>query len=528
MNVAPFTKRRTAAVVGAGPGGLASAMLLAAAGVDVTVYERLDAVGGRTRVVEAEGYRFDVGPTFFLYPEILQSLFHRCGLALEDFVTLKRLDPHYRLKFEGGPELVTTSDIDRLETEIAKISPADARNIRRFLERGRAKLAAFRPVLQKPFLSPLDLLAPDVLKSLRWLAPLSSVDEDLGRLFKDPRIRLAFSFQTKYLGMSPFRCPSLFTILSFLEYEFGVWHPIGGCGALSEGMAEAARQLGVKFRLGEAVDEITFEGRRATGVVTRGGRDPADAVVVNGDFAHAIPKLIPAWLRKGWSDKKIEKADYSCSTFMLYLGIEGRYEDLDHHTIVLSRDYRRNIAEIEEAKVVPHEPSFYVQNPARADPACGDATRSSLYVLVPVGHCGTIDWAAEKAAFRDTVVARLEAFGLTDLSKRIRYEKVVSPEDWRDDLAIYRGATFNLSHTLGQMLLFRPKNKFEGVDGVYIVGGGTHPGSGLPVIYEGARITSDLVLEDLKLGDRVPSYADEMPLATPAHADSLSTSSSDA
>ncbi len=504
-------------------------MLLAAAGVDVTVYERLDAVGGRTRVVEAEGYRFDIGPTFFLYPEILQGLFHRCGLALEDFVTLKRLDPHYRLIFEGGPELVTTSDIDRLEAEVAKISPADARNIRRFLERGRAKLKAFRPVLQKPFLSPLDLLAPDVLKSLRWLAPLSSVDEDLGRLFRDPRIRLAFSFQTKYLGMSPFRCPSLFTILSFLEYEFGVWHPMGGCGALSEGMAEAARSLGVRFRLGEDVREIAFEGRRATGVVTRLGTEAADAVVVNGDFAHAIPKLIPARLRRGWSDAKVANAAYSCSTFMLYLGIEGRYDHLDHHSIVLAKDYRRNIAEIEAAEVAPDEPSLYVQNPSRSDPAFGDADHSSLYVLVPVGHCGTIDWAAEKTRYRDMIVARLERFGLTDLGKRIRYEKIVSPEDWRDDLAIYRGATFNLSHTLGQMLLFRPKNRFEGVDGVYLVGGGTHPGSGLPVIYEGARITADLVLEDLDLGTRIPTaMANEMPLTAATQADPLFTSSQDA
>ncbi len=505
MNVVRLATRKAAAVVGAGPGGLAAAMLLAAAGVDVTVYERLPTVGGRTRVVEADGFRFDVGPTFFLYPEILRGLFHRCGLALEDFVTLKRLDPHYRLVFEGGPDLVATSDIDRLEAEVAKLDPADARNIRRFLERGRRKLEAFRPVLQKPFLSPLDLLSGDVLKSLRWLAPLSSVDEDLGKLFRDPRIRLAFSFQTKYLGMSPFRCPSLFTILSFLEYEFGVWHPLGGCGALSEGMAAAARSLGVRFRLGEEVSAITFEGRRATGVATPSGTEAADAVVVNGDFAHAIPRLIPDRLRRTWSDRRIDKAAFSCSTFMLYLGIEGRYDHLDHHTIFLSRDYRQNIAEIEAAEVPPREPSVYVQNPSRTDPAFGDADRSSLYVLVPVGHCGTIDWAAERQAFRDKVVARLEGFGLTDLSERIRYERIVSPEDWRDDLAIHRGATFNLSHTLGQMLLFRPRNRFEGVNGVYLVGGGTHPGSGLPVIYEGARITADLVLEDLKLGSRIPA-----------------------
>ncbi len=509
-------RQKRVAVIGAGPGGLASAMLLAAAGTDVTIFERAARVGGRTSTIEDGAYRFDVGPTFFLYPQVLQSLFHRCGLSLDDFVTLKRLDPHYLLKFEDGPELRATADLDKLEAEIAKIDPADAKNIRAFIARGRSKLEAFRPVLQKPFLSPFDLLTPDVLKSLRWLGPLSSVDDDLGRLFKDERIRLAFSFQTKYLGMSPFRCPSLFTILSFLEYEFGVWHPIGGCGAVSEGMAEAAGQLGATIRLEQPVEGIEFEGRRATGIRTREGVEPFDAVVVNGDFAQAIPRLIPAALRKRWSDAKIEKASYSCSTFMLYLGVEGRYDQLDHHTIFLSRAYRQNVAEIEAAERPPTDPSIYVQNPSRSDPAFGGPDHASLYVLVPVGHCGKIDWEAEKARFRDVVIDRLEKFGLTGLRQRIRYEKMVTPDDWRDQLGIYRGATFNLAHTLDQMLLFRPKNRFEGVDGVYLAGGGTHPGSGLPVIYEGARITADLVLRDFGLGHRVPvSVMGEMPLSAP-------------
>ncbi|MDQ4060229.1 MAG: phytoene desaturase family protein [Pseudomonadota bacterium] len=513
---------RRVAIVGAGPGGLAAAMLLAATGVRVTVFERLRAVGGRTRVVEADGFRFDVGPTFFLYPEILRGLFARCGMDLDRFVTLARVDPQYRLVFEGGPEVRATYDLARLEAEIAKIDPQDARNIRRFLEQGRRKLAAFQPVLQRPFTSLSDYLTPDLLKALARLGPLRSVDADLGRLFRDPRTRLAFSFQTKYLGMSPFRCPSLFTILAFLEYEFGVWHPMGGCGQLSEAMAEAARRLGAEIRLAEPVEEIAFEGRKATGVRTRSGFHAADAVVVNADFAHAVPRLIPDRLRPRWSDKRIAEARYSCSTFMLYLGIEGRYDRLDHHNILLARDYKRNIAEIEEARHPPGEPSIYVQNPCRTDPAFGDANRSSLYVLVPVGHCGAIDWDREKRAYRDRVIDRLEALGLDSLRERIRYERIVTPPDWREDLAIHLGATFNLAHSLDQMLYFRPQNRFGDVQGVYLVGGGTHPGSGLPVIYEGARITSDLVLHDLGLETRArivtEPRASEMPMPQEVHA----------
>ena len=489
--------RRSAVVVGAGPGGLAAAMLLAAQGADVTVFEKDPVVGGRTKTVQAEGFRFDMGPTFFLYPQILQGIFARCGLDMADYVELKRVDPSYRLIFENGPEVRASSDMEVLEREIAKLDAQDAKAIRRFIERNRVKLEAFTPVLQRPFSSLTDYLAPNVLKALGQLLPWGSVDDELKRYFRDPRVRLAFSFQTKYLGMSPFRCPNLFTFLAYLEFEYGVWHPVGGCGAVSEGMAAAARRLGVDIRLGEPVKRLVFEGRRAVGVETSAGVAKADAVVVNADFAESMTKLVPNTLRRNWSDEKIAAKKYSCSTFMLYLGVEGEY-DLDHHNIYLAEDYEGNIAEIERADATPANPSIYVCNPARTDRSFAPNGGSSLYVLVPVGHCGKVDWEKERGAFHERVLDRLEGFGLKDLRQRIRYERCLTPEDWREQFAIYRGATFNLAHGLDQMLYFRPHNKFEDLDGVYLVGGGTHPGSGLPVIYEGARITSDLVIADWK------------------------------
>jgi phytoene desaturase len=494
------TEKRVA-IAGAGPGGLAAAMLLARQGLKVTLFEKDTAVGGRTRTWEAEGHRFDMGPTFFLYPQILEGIFARCGLDMADYIKLERVDPSYRLAFEGGPDVRVSGDMETLEREIGKLNLDDAKSIRKFIDANRQKLADFTPVLQKSFTSLFDYLAPKVLLALRHIVPFATVDEELGRYFKDPRVRLAFSFQTKYLGMSPFRCPNLFTFLAYLEYEFGVWHPLGGCGAVSEGMASAARDLGVDIRLAEPVKSLTFSGRRATGVLTREGETPADAVVINADFAHAVTSLIPNRLRSRWSDSRVEAMKYSCSTFMLYLGVDGLY-DQDHHNIFLSRNYAQNIAEIEEAAVPPSEPSMYVANPGRTDPAFARGGRSSLYVLVPVGHCGKIDWGALKQSFRDMVLERLETLGFQDLRRRIRYERVFTPEDWRDQLAVYRGATFNLAHGLDQMLYFRPHNRLQDVDGVYLVGGGTHPGSGLPVIYEGARISADLLLADL--GIRAP------------------------
>lgn len=497
--------RPRVAVIGAGPGGLAAAMLLAAQGARVTLHEKDAVAGGRTRTLTTDqGYRFDLGPTFFLYPRILSEIFASCGASLEEEVALIRLDPQYRLVFEGSETIEATPDLARMEAEIARLAPADARGLRPFFDENRRKLAAFRPVLENAFGSPSRFLTPGLLKSLPLMRPHQTVDQDLARFFKDPRVRLAFSFQTKYLGMSPFRCPSLFTILSFLEYEHGVFHPVGGCGAVSEAMARVAGRLGVDIRLGSPVERISFDGRKATGVEAGGARHAADAVVVNADFAHAMPQLIPDALRRRWPDRRIARARYSCSTFMLYLGVEGQFPGLAHHSILLAEDYRRNITQI-EAGEIPDVPSIYLHHPGATDASMAPPGHSSLYVLVPVPNLRDaeergFDWTAEAPRYRRLALDRLRQLGLPDLENRIRYERMVTPREWRDEYAVGFGATFNLSHDLGQMLCFRPRNRFDDVAGVYLVGGGTHPGSGLPVIYEGARITTGLLARDLGLG----------------------------
>ncbi|MDX1657046.1 MAG: FAD-dependent oxidoreductase, partial [Candidatus Competibacteraceae bacterium] len=199
-------------IVGAGPGGLAASLLLARAGLQVTVLERQSRVGGRTSAIEAEGFRFDRGPTFFLYPRVLEEIFAATGHNLHDHVDLIRLDPQYRLIFGGGGRIDATPDIPRLMEEIAAISPHDAQALPRFLDDNRHKLAAFQSVLESPFSSWRDTINPQLLAKLPLIKPWLSLDRDLGRYFKDPRVRLAFSFQSKYLGMSPYRCPSLFSI----------------------------------------------------------------------------------------------------------------------------------------------------------------------------------------------------------------------------------------------------------------------------------------------------------------------------
>lgn len=491
-------------IVGAGPGGLATAMLLARSGVDVTVVERHARVGGRTSTMEQDGFKFDRGPTFFLYPRVLREIFADAGYDLDREVPMERLDPQYRLVFGGGGQMDATPDVRRMEGQIAALSAHDAAEFRNFLARNRRKLAGFMPVLETPFERWSDLLRPEMLRLLPLMKPWLSLDGDLRAHFEDERVRLGFSFQSKYLGMSPFRCPSLFSILSFLEYEHGVFHPVGGCGAVTSAMARIAQEMGVAVLTEEPVEEILVEagghgGRgRAVGVRTARRRLKADAVVVNADFAEAMRRLVPGRYRRRWSDRTIARKTYSCSTFMMYLGIDGRYDEVAHHTIYLAEHYRQNLRDIEELHCLSEDPSFYVQNASVTDATLAPRGQSTLYVLLPVTHASAqVDWARETPRFRQLAIRQLKRIGIRDVERRIRTERIMTPAGWSEEFGLFKGATFSMKHSLNQMLHLRPHNRFEDVDGMYLTGGGTHPGSGLPVIFQSARISARLLLEDL-------------------------------
>ena len=491
---------RRAVIIGAGPGGLAAALLLAKSGVQVTIVEKRSSVGGRTSTMEQDGFKFDIGPTFFLYPRVLQEIFAAAGYDLNREVPMTRLDPQYRLVFGSGGELLATPNVERMEQAIAAISPEDAMRFHRFITHNRNKLDKFMPFLQSPFESWKDLAKPGMLKLLPLLSPWKSLDQDLQVHFKDERIRLGFSFQSKYLGMSPFRCPSLFSILSFLEYEHGVFHPTGGCGSVTKAMARMAGEMGVEISTDEPVEEVLLEGGKAVGVRTSKRTLPADAVVMNADFAGAAKRLIPNKSRRRWTDERLAKKKYSCSTFMLYLGIEGRYDDVSHHTIYLAENYKDNLRDIEERHVLSANPSFYVQNACVTDETLAPKGKSTLYVLLPVTHdTGSVTWEQEAPRYRALALEQLRKIGIHDVERRIVTEKVMTPTGWGEEFDLYRGATFSMAHSLDQMLHLRPHNRFEDVAGMYLVGGGTHPGSGLPVIFESARITSRLLLEDLRI-----------------------------
>lgn len=488
-------------IVGAGPGGLAAALQAAYAGARVTVLEKQPRVGGRTATLRRDGFCFDLGPTFFLYPRVLAEIFASVERDLWHEVPMQRLDPQYRVTFGLGGQLDATPNLKEMEQQIARLSPRDVGGFTRFMRDNREKLARFRPILESPFQRSSDLARLRYLPALQWLRPWRSLSQELSQYFSDPRLMLAFSFQSKYLGMSPFRCPSLFSILSYLEYEYGVYHPLGGCGRISERMGEIAREMGVDIRLSEPVEGFEFRGKRPTAVRTAEGSYPCDSVVINADFAEAMRTMVPDALRRRWTDQRIARKKFSCSTFMLYLGIRGRYAHLPHHSIHIAADYDRNLRQIERDRVLPDDPSFYVQNASVTDASLAPDGYSTLYVLVPVPHQNSgVEWnGATRRMFRQRTLDQLRRIGLKDIKDRIVVEHMLTPEDWQSQYSIYRGATFNLAHGLDQMLHRRPHNCFEDLDGVYLVGGGTHPGSGLPVIYESSRISCKQMLPTLGL-----------------------------
>ncbi|MBX3402003.1 MAG: phytoene desaturase [Phycisphaeraceae bacterium] len=516
--------RHEVAVVGAGPGGLASAMLLAAAGARVRVYESMSDVGGRTSRITLDSNRgqfaFDRGPTFFLMPYVLEEIFAATGRTLTDYADLTRLDPMYRLimgRGQSGEEsplrIDTTQDVSEMARRIAAIEPRDGANFERFIRDTRTKLRLMEPILRSPMRGVGDVVGAGSARFLPHLSPHLSVDGLLSTYFRNPYVRMAVSFQSKYLGMSPLECPSLFSILPFIEYEYGIWHPRGGCNALMHAMADVCREMGVEFRFNSPIAGIEFDGARATGIrLADGTIVDHEHVVVNADASAALKRFIPEAVRLrfgsglgGASDQHIDSRRYSCSTYMLYLGIDGA-ADLPHHTIYISSDYRQNLEDITTNGVLSRDPSVYVCNPTPLDSTLAPCGCTSLYVLMPTPNTrvGSIDWRAESLRVREVVLEQLERrFGIADIEQRIVVEKRITPLDWRDGAdgmgAINFGATFNLAHNLMQMLHRRVAHKLEGLDGVWFVGGGTHPGSGLPVIFLSAQIGARMLAEELGL-----------------------------
>lgn len=480
-------------IVGAGPGGLTAAMLLANRGFEVTVFEKDRRVGGRNAAIEQNGYRFDTGPTFLMMKFILDEVFEEAGQHVDDHLQCVKLEPMYRLQFDDA-RLEPTTEREAMLRQLDTCFPGNRAGYDRFMAVEERRFKVMYPCLQKDYSSIRQYLTRDLLRALPRLSLGRSLIGVLGDYFRGDKLKLSFTFQSKYLGMSAWDCPGAFAILPYVEHAHGVYHVMGGLSEISEAMARVCREAGVDLRLGTPVRQLLLDGRSVRGVeLADGERVTADETVINADFGHAMKHLVPPGVLRKYRPEKVDGRAYSCSTFMLHLGLDKVY-DLPHHTIFFAHDYQANIRDIFQRKVLSEDLSFYIRNASPIDPSLAPAGHSSVYVLVPVpNRTAAIDWAREAAGFRERVVAAMERrAGMDDLAAHIREEVVFTPQTW-EEMGIQVGATFNLAHSLNQMLYLRPRNKFEELDHCYLVGGGTHPGSGLPTIYESGRIAANLI-----------------------------------
>jgi phytoene desaturase len=490
--------RARIAVVGAGPGGLTNAMILAHRGFDVTVFEQKDVVGGRNAPLRLGDYTFDTGPTFLMMKFVLEQVFRLAGREAADHLDFIPLDPLYRLKI-GGVEIFPSPDPEKTKAQIAEHFSGNEDGVDRFMAAEGARFKRLMPCLQKDYGSLLAYLSPIFMRALPRMSLGRTVFGNLGRYFDHDDLKLCFAFQSKYLGMSPWDCPAFFTMLSYIEHAFGIDHVRGGLNRISAAMADVLKEEGGTLRLNTHVDQLLLDGRRATGVrLADGTEEHFDRVVINADFGQAMGSLVPGGVLRRYSPEKLKRWKLSCSTFMLYLGVKTQYPDLPHHNVIFADDYRANIDDITVRGTLTDGPSLYVQNASVTDPTLAPEGCSTIYVLVPCPNTrADVDWAAESDRYADEVLEIIETSGGFDgLRGAIEAKKIITPDNWRDDYNVYEGATFNLAHTMGQVLFFRPHNRFQEIRNCYLVGGGTHPGSGLPTIYESGRISADLICKD--------------------------------
>lgn len=489
-------RRPHAVVIGAGFGGLAAAIRLGARGWRVTVLEKLDAPGGRAYVFRQDGFTFDAGPTIITAPYLLEELWALCGRRMADDVDLRPMDPFYHIRFDDGTTMSCAADPEATRAEVARIAPEDAAGFDRFLsDSERIYRVAFGELGDRPFhrLGTLLAAVPDMVR----LGGYRTVHAKVGDYFTNPKLRIAFSFHPLLIGGNPLTTTAYYCLIAHLERLHGVHYAMGGMGALVRGMARLIEGHGNAVRCNAEVAEITTAGGRATGVRLASGEEiPADIVISNADAGWTYSKLLARHKRRRWTDRKVARARYSMSLFVWYFGTNRRFEDVYHHTMVLGPRYEELLRDIFARKRLAQDFSLYLHRPTATDRSLAPPGCDAFYVLAPVPHLGSgTDWSAMAEPYRAAIQRRLEETVLPGLGSSIVTSRVLTPQDFRDRLLSVNGAAFSLEPQLFQSAWFRPHNRSEEVEDLYLVGAGTHPGAGVPGVISSARILDRLVPE---------------------------------
>ena len=512
LAAADFSSRQegpSAIVIGSGFGGLAAAIRLRASGYRVTVLEKLDAPGGRAYVWRQDGFTFDAGPTIITAPFMLEELWALCGRKLADDVELRPMDPYYRVRFADGSHFDYSGDAAAMRAEVARLYPADLPGFEALQqEADRCYRLGFEELGTVAFDTVGDLLAavPSMMKMRAWRSLYSLVAKHL----TDPKLRMVMSFHPLLIGGNPFAVTCVYSLITSLERRFGVHWAMGGTGNLVRGLVGLLEGSGAQLRCNAEVREITCEPHsaragvglhnrpgkpRATGVVLASGeRLSADIVVSNADTAWTYRHLIRPEFRSHWSDRKIDNGRYSMSLFVWYFGTNRQYTDVPHHMMLLGPRYRELLDDIFKHHTLAKDFSLYLHRPTASDPSMAPPGCDAFYVLAPVPHLDSgTDWAAQAEPYREAIATLLERTVLPGFQPHVVTSRVTTPQDFHDRLLSVKGAAFGLEPLLLQSAWFRPHNRSEDIDGLFMVGASTHPGAGVPGVLSSAKALASVV-----------------------------------
>lgn len=491
-------QKRTALVIGAGIGGIATAARLAKNGYDVTVLEKESTPGGRCNQVLRDGHRFDIGPTLFLMPEIWEETFAALGQKMSDYLELKRIDPTYKVHFDDGLQLELTSNLGEMQRQLERVEKSGFTGFLSYMAEGSKHYkTSLEKFVGRNFYNVFEYFSPGNLPLLFQLKALRKHYANTGRFFQNEQLKAAFTFQNMYLGLSPYDAPATYSLLQYTELAEGVWYPMGGMYAAIQALVKIAERLGVRFIYNAPVKRIITSKSKVLGAVLENGTPfTADIFVGNADLPYIYKELLP----ENNEAKKLDQKLYTCSTIMFYWGVDKEYPQIAHHNVFLGGDYKDSFDQIFNDHTLPEVPSFYVHAPARTDPAAAPNGQETLYVLVPVGHLDARaeqDWDTLVDRARETVLARLaKEMGAEDLRGHIKFEIVYQPRVWKERFNLEKGAAFGLSHNFWQVGYLRPQNRHKQYKNLYFAGASTHPGTGLPIVLLSARLTTERILKE--------------------------------
>ena len=487
-----------AIIIGAGIGGLASAMRLGAKGYRVTVIDRLDRAGGRASSITQGGHRFDLGPTIVTVPQILRELWAACGRDFDRDVVLKPMDPFYEIRFDDGQTFTMRKDPAAMRAEVARIAPADAKGYAAFLKGAEARYRfGFEDLGRRPMHKLLDLIK--VLPSFVRYRADRSVYGHAAAHVRDEHLRFALSFHPLFIGGDPFRVTSMYALVSHLEAAFGVHYAMGGVQAIADAMAAVVRDQGGTVVQGTEVDEVLITDGRASGVRLVGGEVlAADIVVSNADAGHTYDRLLRNAPKRRWTPARLARTRWSMGLYVWYFGTAGtagKWADVGHHTIAVGPRYREHIKDIFIRGRLADDMSLYVHRPSVTDPSVAPAGGDTFYVLSPVPHLGHggVTWAEEEPKYRAKMAKVLHDRLIPGFQDHLTESLVFTPDTFRDRYLSPYGAGFSIEPRILQSAWFRPHNVSEELPGLYLCGAGTHPGAGVPGVIGTAEVLGKLV-----------------------------------